>query len=98
MIDLSAMMRNIKDLEFVKAQGIRNIVTLIERPVEPEHLEAVDMVSLHIPVEDTWAPSVEQLWEFVEHVDECLDAGAPVAVLCLAGIGSRGAFLASYLV
>ena len=86
------------DLAFVKKQGIRNLVTLTERPMEPDHLESAEVMALHIPIEDMKAPSVDQLRKFVAHVDQCLGGGVPVAVHCLAGIGRTGTCLACYLV
>ena len=86
------------DLLYLKEQGIRNLVTLTERPLEPEHLESTGVDSLHIPVGDMRAPEMPQLQTFVEHVDACLKDNRPVAVHCLAGIGRTGTFLACYLV
>lgn len=86
------------DLAFLREKGIRNLVTLTERPVEPDHLEAAGMTALHLPVPDMHAPEPEQVTRFVAHVDERLGVGEPVAVHCLAGIGRTGTFLACYLV
>ncbi len=86
------------DLAYAKQQGIRNLVTLTERPVEPDCLASVEVSALHLPVEDTRAPLPDQLETFVNHVDDWLAEGLPVAVHCFSGIGRTGTFLAIYLV
>ena len=69
-----------------------------ELPLEEKKVEAMHFEYRFIPVEDFSAPTIEDMKEFVEFVDEMIGQGMPVLACCGAGIGRTGTMLASYLV
>jgi protein-tyrosine phosphatase len=51
-----------------------------------------------IPVDDYQAPSMDQLKEAVQFIDECTSAQLPTLVHCKAGVGRSPLTMAAYLV
>jgi len=71
------------------------IVSLTEDAL---HAESFGFSSLHLPVVDMAAPTVEQLKGVVSVISEQLAAGERVSVHCTAGKGRTGTFLAAYFI
>ncbi|MCK6439769.1 MAG: dual specificity protein phosphatase family protein [Planctomycetes bacterium] len=86
------------DLQFLRDSGIRLLVSLSERPIDPQLLARYDISALHLPVADFTPPSIEQLRKFLDHVRFTLSQGGAVGVHCRAGLGRTGTVLASYLI
>jgi atypical dual specificity phosphatase len=87
-----------EDLSFLQQQGIDLLVSLTEDPLDPAALSERDLDSLHIPIPDFTAPSMEQMAEFAEAVEARTAAGEAVGVHCGAGFGRTGTMVAAYFV
>lgn len=92
----------LKDLRELHQAGIRAILTLTERPltlqkeITPEALAVLDLHCFHLPVDDQFPPSPEQVKQAVAFIDRMRAEGKPALVHCAAGIGRTGTMLHAY--
>lgn len=93
--------RSKSDLIFLKQQGVRALVRLVEpdeADVTTKEINEVELEDYNEPVPDFHAPTQAQIDKIVAYIDSRVQRGVPVAVSCNAGIGRTGVTLACYLV
>jgi atypical dual specificity phosphatase len=87
-----------EELAWLRRQGVQLLITLTETPLRRDWLNDAGLLSMHVPVEDFHAPTVDQLDRCVSAIRRARDQGLGVAVHCAAGLGRTGTVLAAYLV
>lgn len=85
-------------LPALKARGIGAIVSVCERPLEREAVQAAGLRALHLDVVDYAAPDPDQLEEAVAFIRAARGEGLQVLVHCFAGIGRSATVACAYLV
>jgi atypical dual specificity phosphatase len=86
------------DIAFLKRHGIDLLVSLTTDVPGAAQLAEHSIESLHIPVHDFQAPTMQQMLEFVERAASVIENGGHVGVHCTAGMGRTGTMLATYFV
>lgn len=84
------------ELEGVKQQGVRAIVSLTGTPLNPEVVNRLEFDYSHSHI--SGAPNVEQLDEILKFIEQKNAQSKPVLVHCGEGKGRTGTVLAAYLV
>jgi atypical dual specificity phosphatase len=92
------------DLQSLRDQGVRAIISLTEQPltsfktISPDVFAALDMAYLHIAVPDQHPPTTEQAHTILDFIEQMRQQQRAVFVHCHAGIGRTGTILHLYYI
>lgn len=85
--------------KYFSQSGIRHVIVLKERypPEAEKNCELLNLKSSRIHIKDFYPPTIEQIDEFLKHVEEAKTANQAVVAHCARGNGRTGTMLACYL-
>jgi atypical dual specificity phosphatase len=92
----SGMPTSYEEINWIKKQGVRSIVTMTEQALPDPWVEGIEY--LHVPTEDLSAPDIDKIDAAVNFIDQRIRSSEPTMVHCAAGIGRTGTILACYLI
>lgn len=88
-----------KDISFIKEQGIEAIVDVRSESTDNKNLiESYDMKFLHVNIDDTYTPSVDQLKKIINFVNPLLKEKKKILVHCQSAVGRSPTVVISILV
>lgn len=91
----SGMPTSREEMDWVRENGIKAVLTLTEEPLPEQWLNNIDY--LHVPTVNSSAPDIEDIEKAVDFIDKNLKNNKSVMVHCAAGKGRTGTILVAYM-
>jgi atypical dual specificity phosphatase len=89
---------SLDELQWLRQEGIQLLISLTEYPLLHSWVDDSGLLSVHVPVPDFHAPTLEQIEQCVAVIQRAKEQKMAVAVHCHAGLGRTGTVLAAYFV
>ena len=91
----SGMPTSREELDWVKQNGIKAVLTLTEERLPEQWTNEIDY--LHVPIVNFSAPNIEDIDRATDFIDKNLKNNKSTMVHCAAGKGRTGTILAAYM-
>lgn len=91
----SGMPTSREEMDWVRENGIKAVLTLTEESLPEQWLNNIDY--LHVPTVNGSSPDIENIEKAVDFVDKNLKNNKSVMVHCAAGKGRTGTILVAYM-
>lgn len=91
----SGMPTSREEMDWVRENDIKAVLTLTEEPLPEQWLNNIDY--LHVPTVDGSSPDIEDIEKAVDFIDKNLKNDKSVMVHCAAGKGRTGTILVAYM-
>lgn len=95
MLTGSGMPTSREEMDWVRENGIKAVLTLTEEPLPEQWLNNIDY--LHVPTVNGSSPDIEDIEKAVDFIDKNLKNNKSVMVHCAAGKGRTGTILVAYM-
>ncbi|MGH9909484.1 MAG: dual specificity protein phosphatase family protein [Nitrososphaerales archaeon] len=84
-----------EEMDWVRENGVKAVLTLTEEPLLRQWLNNIDY--LHVPTVNGSSPDIEDIEKAVDFIDKNLKNKKSVMVHCAAGKGRTGTILVAYM-
>jgi atypical dual specificity phosphatase len=99
----SGLPSSLDQLTWLASNGIKTIITVREIPLPKIWFDKInsqygDLENYFLKTDDYNAPTVDEIHQVVEYIEQKIQSNKPVLVHCVAGKGRTGTVLAAYLI